>query len=341
MRRTPSNCGPRRSRGACASAMSRSPTRRACRGHWRWARPSWPRMPPVTARRGPLAPSAMLARPGTLASGGPDGRCRRICPGRSRMPSPSRSRTSTSRSSRGSWWRWWGHPGSGKTTSTYLVPRLYDVDAGAIEIDGRDVRDISLASLGRIIGFVTQEAYLFHASVRENLVYAKPDATDRELQAAARLAAIHDRIRELPDGYDTVVGERGYKLSGGEKQRIALARRAAQGPAHPHPRRGHQRARHGQRAAHPAGHRARRCRVAPRWPSRTGSRPSCARTSSWSTSAAASWSAAPTPDLLAEGGAYARLYHEQFEATRPAVPTNRPRPGHLGRYPSAVGPARG
>jgi ATP-binding cassette subfamily B protein len=117
-----------------------------------------------------------------------------------------------------------GPSGSGKTTSTYLLPRLYDVDSGAIEIDGRDVREVQLTSLGDVIGFVTQEAYLFHATVRENLAYAKPDATDRELQAAARLAAIHDRIRDLPEGYDTVVGERGYKLSGGEKQRIALAR---------------------------------------------------------------------------------------------------------------------
>ena len=117
-----------------------------------------------------------------------------------------------------------GQSGSGKTTTTYLVPRLYDVDAGSVEIDGLDVRRISLASLGEVIGFVTQETYLFHASVRENLAYAKPGASDRELRAAARLAAIHDRIRELPDGYDTVVGERGYKLSGGEKQRIALAR---------------------------------------------------------------------------------------------------------------------
>jgi ATP-binding cassette subfamily B protein len=117
-----------------------------------------------------------------------------------------------------------GPSGSGKTTTTYLVPRLYDVTDGAVEIDGVDVRRISLASLGDVIGFVTQETYLFHSTVRENLLYAKPDASDRELQAACRLAAIHDRIRELPDGYDTVVGERGYKLSGGEKQRIALAR---------------------------------------------------------------------------------------------------------------------
>jgi ATP-binding cassette subfamily B protein len=117
-----------------------------------------------------------------------------------------------------------GPSGSGKTTTTYLVPRLYDVDEGSVEIDGIDVRKIQLAGLGDVIGFVTQETYLFHTTVRENLAYAKPDATDRELQAAARLAAIHDRIRELPLGYDTVVGERGYKLSGGEKQRIALAR---------------------------------------------------------------------------------------------------------------------
>jgi ATP-binding cassette subfamily B protein len=117
-----------------------------------------------------------------------------------------------------------GPSGSGKTTTTYLLPRLYDVDDGAVEIDGIDVRQISLASLGAVIGFVTQETFLFHASVRDNLAYARPGATDREIQAAARLAAIHDRIRELPQGYDTLVGERGFKLSGGEKQRVALAR---------------------------------------------------------------------------------------------------------------------
>ncbi|HEX7346540.1 MAG TPA: ABC transporter ATP-binding protein [Candidatus Limnocylindrales bacterium] len=117
-----------------------------------------------------------------------------------------------------------GPSGSGKTTTTYLIPRLYDVDSGAVEIDGIDVRRIKLASLGRIVGVVTQETYLFHASVRENLLYARPEATEEELHAAARAAAMHDRIMELPEGYDTVVGERGYKLSGGEKQRIAIAR---------------------------------------------------------------------------------------------------------------------
>ena len=117
-----------------------------------------------------------------------------------------------------------GPSGSGKTTTTYLVPRLYDTDSGSVEIDGRDVRKVTLASLGDVIGFVTQETYLFHATIRENLHYAKPDATDEELEVATRAAAIDERIAELPDGYDTIVGERGYKLSGGEKQRIAIAR---------------------------------------------------------------------------------------------------------------------
>ena len=117
-----------------------------------------------------------------------------------------------------------GPSGSGKTTTTYLLPRLYDVDEGAVEIDGVDVRGIALGSLGRIIGVVTQETYLFHASIRDNLRYAKADATDAELETAARAAAIHERILELPEGYATLVGERGYKLSGGEKQRIAIAR---------------------------------------------------------------------------------------------------------------------
>jgi ATP-binding cassette subfamily B protein len=117
-----------------------------------------------------------------------------------------------------------GPSGSGKTTTTYLIPRLYDVDSGSVEIDDIDVRRIKLASLGRIIGVVTQETYLFHDTVRANLLYARPEATEAELEAATRAAAIHDRIQELPDGLDTIVGERGYKLSGGEKQRIAIAR---------------------------------------------------------------------------------------------------------------------
>ena len=117
-----------------------------------------------------------------------------------------------------------GPSGAGKTTITYLVPRLYDVDSGAVEIDDLDVRDIALASLGEIIGVVTQETYLFNASIRENLLYARTNATEEEMIAAAKAAAIHDRIMEFDDGYDTKVGERGYKLSGGEKQRVAIAR---------------------------------------------------------------------------------------------------------------------
>ena len=117
-----------------------------------------------------------------------------------------------------------GPSGAGKTTTTYLVPRLYDVQRGAVEIDGVDVRNITLESLGSLMGVVTQETYLFHTTIRRNLEQGKLDATDEELEAACRAAFIHDRIMELPDGYDTVVGERGYKLSGGEKQRLAIAR---------------------------------------------------------------------------------------------------------------------
>jgi ATP-binding cassette subfamily B protein len=124
-----------------------------------------------------------------------------------------------------------GPSGAGKTTLTYLLPRLYDVDRGAVKIDGFDVRDIRLESLGEIVGMVTQETYLFNSSVRDNLRYGNPDATDEELQAAARAAHIFDRIDELPDGFDTLVGERGYKMSGGEKQRLAIARVVLKDPA--------------------------------------------------------------------------------------------------------------
>ena len=117
-----------------------------------------------------------------------------------------------------------GPSGAGKTTITYLIPRLYDPTEGRVLIDGHDLRDVTLDSLSNQIGMVTQETYLFHDTIRTNLTYAKPDATQEEIEAAARAANIHDFIDELPDGYDTVVGERGYRLSGGEKQRIALAR---------------------------------------------------------------------------------------------------------------------
>ena len=117
-----------------------------------------------------------------------------------------------------------GPSGAGKTTLTYLIPRLYDPTDGVIRIDGRDVKDVTLASLAAAIGMVTQETHLFHDTIRTNLTYAKMDATQAEIEAAARAANIHDFVMGLPDGYDTTVGERGYRLSGGEKQRVALAR---------------------------------------------------------------------------------------------------------------------
>jgi ATP-binding cassette subfamily B protein len=123
-----------------------------------------------------------------------------------------------------------GETGSGKTTLGYLVARLYDATSGRITLDGVDVRDLSFASLARSVGLVSQETYLFHATVRENLRFAKPDATDAELEEAASAAQIHDLIASLPDGYDTVVGERGYRFSGGEKQRIAIARTILRNP---------------------------------------------------------------------------------------------------------------
>ncbi|CAN5445361.1 ABC transporter ATP-binding protein [soil metagenome] len=117
-----------------------------------------------------------------------------------------------------------GPSGSGKTSISMLLPRFYDVTGGSVTIDGTDVRDIKLESLGHIIGLVTQETYLFHDTIRANIMYGKLDATQEELEIAAKAAAIHEKIMELPEGYDTVVGERGYKLSGGEKQRVAIAR---------------------------------------------------------------------------------------------------------------------
>ena len=117
-----------------------------------------------------------------------------------------------------------GPTGAGKTTISYLIPRLYDVSEGRVELDGHDVRELTLETLAGAVGMVTQETYLFHATVRDNLLYAKPDATQEELDAATRAAQIHERILELSDGYDTLVGERGYRMSGGEKQRLAIAR---------------------------------------------------------------------------------------------------------------------
>ncbi|MFE6823573.1 ABC transporter ATP-binding protein [Streptomyces sp. NPDC057690] len=123
-----------------------------------------------------------------------------------------------------------GPTGAGKSTLGYLVPRLYDVTGGRVTLDGVDVRDLDFDTLARAVGVVSQETYLFHATVADNLRFAKPDATDEELHAAARAAQIHDHIAALPDGYDTVVGERGHRFSGGEKQRLAIARTILRDP---------------------------------------------------------------------------------------------------------------
>src|SRR5690606_2438923 len=123
-----------------------------------------------------------------------------------------------------------GPSGAGKTTVSYLIPRLYDPTVGSVRIDGVDVRDLAPETLAEMIGVVTQETYLFHDTIGANLRYARPDATREELEEAARAANILELIEALPDGFDTVVGERGYRLSGGEKQRLAIARVILKGP---------------------------------------------------------------------------------------------------------------
>ncbi|MGH2894244.1 MAG: ABC transporter ATP-binding protein, partial [Solirubrobacteraceae bacterium] len=123
-----------------------------------------------------------------------------------------------------------GETGAGKTTLGYLAARLYEPQEGRVTIDGVDIREVSLASLAATVGVVSQETYLFHASVRENLRFARPEATDEEVEDAARTARIHDLVASLPDGYDTIVGERGYRFSGGEKQRMAIARTVLRNP---------------------------------------------------------------------------------------------------------------
>ena len=123
-----------------------------------------------------------------------------------------------------------GETGSGKTTCGYLVARLYDATQGTVSIDGIDVRELTFESLAAAVGVVSQETYLFHATVRENLRFARPEATDEEVEEAARAAQIHELIASLPDGYGTVVGERGHRFSGGERQRMAIARTMLRNP---------------------------------------------------------------------------------------------------------------
>ena len=141
-----------------------------------------------------------------------------------------RCATSTSPSRRARARRWWARPAPARPRSGYLAARLYDPEQGAVRIDGVDLRELTFDALADAVGVVSQETYLFHASVRENLRFARPDATDAEIEDAARAAQIHDTIAALPDGYDTVVGERGFRFSGGEKQRIAIARTVLRNP---------------------------------------------------------------------------------------------------------------
>ena len=117
-----------------------------------------------------------------------------------------------------------GHTGSGKTTLAGLVPRFYDVQSGRVTVDGADIREVTLSSLRREIGVIAQDPFLFSATVRENIAFGRPDATDEEVEQAARLAQAHEFVAELPEGYETVIGERGITLSGGQRQRLAIAR---------------------------------------------------------------------------------------------------------------------
>ena len=194
-------------------------SRSTCRAHWRSSTGSSSTSTCRSTSRRARASSSTCAA--TCASSGS---------GSATARATGRSATSTSTIPAGTTTAVVGETGAGKTTLGYLVARLYDPTRGAVLIDGVDVRELTFPSLAGAVGVVSQETYLFHETVRENLRFAKPDASDEEVEEAARAAQIHELIASLPDGYDTVVGERGYRFSGGEKQRIAIARAILRNP---------------------------------------------------------------------------------------------------------------
>ena len=207
-----------------------------------------------------------------------------------------------------------GPSGAGKTTIVYLAPRLHEASDGAVLFSGADVRRLTHESVIDHIGIVSQETYLFHATIAENLRYAKPDATDAELEAACRAANIHDTIASFEDGYDTVVGERGYRLSRRGEAADRDRPGAPQGPAGAPPRRGDVLARHRVGEGGPGRARRGRPRAHDASRSPTDSRPSGTRTSSTCSRPGASSSPALTGDFSRRGGLYARLAAEQANA---------------------------
>ena len=207
-----------------------------------------------------------------------------------------------------------GPSGAGKSTIARLLFRFYDVDDGAIEIDGQDIREVTQDSLRRAIGVVPQDTVLFNDTIFYNIAYGRPGASRDEIEAAARRAHIHDFVAGLPDGYDTMVGERGLKLSGGEKQRVAIARVMLEGAEDPDLRRGDLGARHQDRARDPGEPRRGRRPTARRWSSPTACRPSSTPTRSWCSTAAGSSSAATTASCSPQGGVYAAMWARQQEA---------------------------
>ena len=190
-----------------------------------------------------------------------------------------------------------------------LVPRFYDVDRGRVTVDGADVRDVTLTSLRREIGVIAQDPFLFSATVRENIAFGRPDASEEEVERAARLAQAHEFIEALPEGYDTVIGERGITLSGGQRQRVAIARALRRRPAHPDPRRRHGVRRRDHGVEDPRRACARRCAAGRRSSSRTVSRRSRSQTR-WSCSTTAASPHAATHDDLVETNDVYREIHD-------------------------------